>query len=314
MPGSPAEGCREPCLTAAIQDDPARRLGGIGYCALGYSLFSVQDVLVKLLVTTYAVPQVLFFRSLIIIAMALAIGGRSGLRAVAHSPNKRALAVRAGLMLVAWLCFYSAARDLGLAQLTTIYFAAPIVVVVLSVLILKEKVTPVRWVCVIAGFGGVVLAADPGGDLVLYPALSALFAACCWALSVILVRMISRTESTTNQMVVSNILFVLATLAMLPFVWVTPGAADLAMLAGLGLAGGLGQYFLYEGFRFAPASAVAPVEYTGLVWAFLYGYLVWADVPTLQVVAGALVIVASSLVLIWREHADSRRAPAMAAD
>ena len=125
---------------------------------------------------------------------------------------------------------------------------------------------------------------------------------------------INNGATDRRRMLLGTSLFVLATLAMLPFVWVTPGAADLCMLAGLGLAGGLGQYFLYEGFRFAPASAVAPVEYTGLVWAFLYGYLVWADVPTLQVVAGALVIVASSLVLIWREHADSRRSLAIAGD
>jgi S-adenosylmethionine uptake transporter len=298
----------------ALSDEPSRRLGGIGLCALGYSMFSIQDVLVKLLVETYAVPQVLFFRSLIIIVLALAIGGRPGMRAIVHSPNKLALGVRAALMLVAWLSYYSAARHLGLAQLTTIYFAAPIVVVVLSVLILKEKVTPVRWACVIAGFGGVVLAADPGGEVNAFYALSALFAACCWALSVILVRMISRTESTTNQMVVSNILFLLATLAMLPFVWGTPDPTSLAMLGALGLAGGLGQFFLYEGFRTAPASAVAPIEYTGLVWAFLYGYVIWADVPTPQVVVGALVIVASSLVLIWRESVAARRQRALAAD
>jgi S-adenosylmethionine uptake transporter len=299
-------------MIPAFSDDPARRLGGIGFCALGYSLFSIQDVLVKLLVTTYAVPQVLFFRSVIIVAIALAIGGRAGAHAIVHSRNKLALSLRAALMLVAWLSFYSAARHLGLAQLTTIYFAAPIIVVALSVVILKEKVTPVRWACVLAGFGGVVLAADPRGGLETNPALWALFAAACWALSAILVRLISRSESTTNQMVVSNVLFTLACLVMLPFVWVMPDGRGLAMLAGLGLVGGLGQYFLYEGFRTAPASAVAPIEYTGLVWAFLYGYVIWADVPTPQVVAGALIIVASSLVLIWRESLSVREQRALA--
>lgn len=301
-------------MTTALSDEPARRLGGIGFCALGYSLFSIQDVLVKLLVETYAVPQVLFFRSLIIIALALAIGGGSGVRSMVHSPNKLALSVRAALMLVAWLSFYSAARHLGLAQLATIYYAAPIIVVVLSVLILKEKVSPLRWACVITGFGGALLAADPRGQLDLAPAFWALFAAGCWALSVILVRLISRSETTTNQMVVSNLLFLVATACMLPFVWVTPDAKGIVMLVALGFAGGFGQFFLYEGFRTAPASAVAPIEYTGLVWAFFYGYMIWADVPTPQVVAGAVIIVASSLVLIWRERVAARQQQAIAAD
>ena len=301
-------------MTSALSDEPARRLGGIGFCALGYSLFSIQDVLVKLLVETYAVPQVLFFRSLIIIALALAIGGGSGIRALVHGPNKLSLSVRAALMLVAWLSFYSAARHLGLAQLATIYYAAPIIVVVLSVIILKEKVSPLRWACVITGFGGVLLAADPRGQLDLAPAFWALFAAGCWALSVILVRLISRSETTTNQMVVSNLFFLVATACMLPFVWVTPDARGILMLVALGFAGGFGQFFLYEGFRTAPASAVAPIEYTGLVWAFFYGYMIWADVPTPQVVAGALIIVASSLVLIWRERVAARQQQAIAAD
>lgn len=296
-------------VTPAESNRPARPLKGMGLSALGYGLFSIQDVLVKLLVEHYAVPQVLFVRSVVILAIALLIGGRSGLRDVVVSRNKLALAVRAALMLAAWLAFYSASRRLGLAQLTTLYFAAPIIVVVLSVLILKERVTLFRWLSVLAGFGGVVLAADPGGAPAIEPSISALFAAACWALSVILVRLISRSEKTSSQMIVSNLLFMLACLLVLPFVWIMPDWKSMAMLLALGVVGGLGQLFLYEGFRYCEASALAPIEYTGLVWAFLYGYLIWADVPTPQVIAGALIVLCSSLILVWRENAETRHRP-----
>jgi drug/metabolite transporter (DMT)-like permease len=93
---------------------------------------------------------------------------------------------------------------------------------------------------------------------------------------------------------------------MLIWSWKTPDLFSLALMIGIGIAGGLGQFVLYEGFRYAPASAVAPIEYTGLIWAFLYGYLIWADVPRVNVFAGAILIVCSSLSLIWSERRRAR--------
>ncbi len=120
-----------------------------------------------------------------------------------------------------------------------------------------------RWLAVVGGFAGVVLAARPAGGVGAMPALMAFCAACCWGLSVILARLINRSEPTTNQMIVSNALFALACAVALPFIWRTPDLFSLALMLGLGIAGGLGQFFLYEGFRFAPASAIAPIEYSG---------------------------------------------------
>ena len=294
-------GC-ETIPAVPVPDSSADRpLKGIGLTALGYALFSVQDATVKWLVETYAVPQILFTRSLVIIAIACVIGGRGNLVSMAQSRNKTALSVRALLILVAWLSYYSAARHLGLAQLTTIYYAAPIIVVALSALILKEQVVAQRWLAVVTGFAGVLLAANPTSTPDPMAAGMALFAACCWGLSVILVRMISRSETTSAQMLVSNALFAAACALTLPWLWKTPHAVDFALMLGLGIAGGLGQFFLYEGFRFAPASIVAPIEYTGLVWAFTYGYLIWSDVPHFNVLMGALLIVSGSLGLLLYE-------------
>ena len=277
-------------------------LVGIALAAAGYSMFSIQDATVKWLVTTYAVTQILFIRSVLIVALSAYIIRRNGHPSILKSPHRKSLVLRALLMLVAWLFYYSAARHLGLAELTTLYFCAPIMVVALSILVLKEKVGLVRWLSCIGGFGGVLLAANPAGTPSLVPAGMVLIAGFCWAWSTILVRLVSRSESTINQMMATSLSFVVACGVTLPFVWQWPDANGWILMIGLGCVSAIGQFLLYEGFRHAPASALAPIEYTGLIWAFLFGYLIWADVPTWHVISGALLIAGSSLLLIWWER------------
>lgn len=278
-----------------------RPLTGIALAAAGYCLFSIQDATVKWLVQSYEVPQILFLRSITIVLVALAIAWRQGQPPIWKSQNKWALTTRALLLLVAWLSFYNASRYLGLADLTTMYFGAPVMGVVLSILILKEKVSLGRWLAVIAGFIGVIVAADPSGRADFLPAAMVLFAAFCWAWGTVLIRLINRSESTANQMIATAGLFVVVCGAALPFIWKTPDATGWCLMLGLGILSGAAQYLLYEGYRYAPASAIAPVEYTGLVWAFIYGYILWQDVPKPHVFAGAVLIVVASLGLVWWE-------------
>lgn len=286
----------------------ARVLTGIALAAGGYALFSLQDASVKWLVTSYAVPQILFVRSTVVVLIALgAGGGRRAVADVGRSRNKIAMVFRAAMILGAWLLFYTAAARMGLAELTTLYFAAPVITVALSALVLKEKVGPARWYAVATGFAGVVMATGPLAGVSAGPALMALGAAACWGTSSVLVRWIGRTDSTLTQMLSSNALFALACLPALPWVWHALDEFSFTLMIGLGLTGGLGQYLLFEGFRFAPASALAPIEYSGLVWAFLYGYAIWADIPRWNTFAGAALILAGSFALIWFEGRRARR-------
>lgn len=291
--------------------DQAAPLTGIALACAGYSLFAIQDAAVKWMVATYAVPQILFMRSLVIVVLSVALVRRFRHPSILRSPHRASLFMRAMLMLVAWLCYYSAARHLGLAEMTTMYFSAPIIVVALSILILREKVGPMRWFASLAGFVGVVMAADPVKAPSLMPALLVLTAGFCWALSTIMLRLYGRTESTLNQMLATSLAFLAVCGASLPFVWEWPDLTGWVLMIGLGLVSAGGQYLLYESFRHADASTLAPMEYSGLVWAFLYGYLLWAEVPGWNVVAGALLIVLSSLTLIWWERriavAEQRR-------
>lgn len=290
----------------------ASPLVGIALASAGYSCFALQDALVKWLVADYEVPQILFMRSLVIVLVTGVLLRYRRHPSIFKSPYRNTVVLRAALMLVAWLLFYNAARHIGLAELTTLYFSAPIITIFLSIIVLKETVGVGRWIAGVGGFVGVLVAANPTHSPNLIPAAMCIVAGLCWAWSTILVRLVSRSESTLTQMYATSLLFGLACAVSFPWIWKTPDATGWMLMIVLGVVATIGQFLLYEGFRHAPASALAPVEYTGLIWAFVYGYAIWAEIPTPNVFVGALLIVGSSIVLVaWeRRLVMSARKPA----
>lgn len=283
-------------------DSRDRVLAGILLTGLSYFLFTVHDAGVKLLVATIPVWQVLFFRSLIILVGCLAFGGRAVYREAWHSPVFRPMFLRSFLILTAWLCYYTAARDLQLAELTTIYYAAPIFITVLSVFMLHEKVPLARWAAVAIGFAGVYVACDPAELGLSLPVMLVLAAACGWGLSIVLLRKLALKEKTIVQMILNNGFFLVTAGLPLLYLWVTPLLWQAGLLALAGTIAGFAQFTLFEGMKRAPASVIAPFEYTALVWAFLLGFLIWHDVPRSEVFVGATMIVGAGLLIIASEH------------
>jgi drug/metabolite transporter (DMT)-like permease len=281
---------------------------GIALAVAGYFLFSLQDAIVKWLVAGHTVWEILFVRSVTITGLCLAIGRGPLVRQVLVSTNKGPLLLRGAVILGAWLCYYRAARDLQLAELVTIYFAAPSMVTALSVLLLQEQVRWQRWAGTSLGFVGVVVACEPGGAVSTGPILLTLLAALLWAYSNILVRRISAFETTMMQMLFSNAAFVVACAVTLPWTWTQPNLMEVGLMIALGLAGAVGQYLLLESFRLAPASLIAPFEYTSLLSAFALSFLIWGDVPRLAVFLGAALIIGSGAVVIGAEWLNGRRA------
>lgn len=281
---------------------------GILLTSLAYFLFSLQDASVKWLVVALPVWQILFVRSVTISALCLVLGGRPLVRAARHSPVLKPLFLRNILLLAAWLCYYNAARDLGLAELTTLYYASPVVMTILSVPILGEKVPGYRWLAVVVGFVGVVVAcgiAAKGLTLSL-PVYLALQAAVFWAIASVLLRKTALHERTQVQMAISSGFFLLFTAFAMPFVWQPVSAFDLALMAGTGVFAGIGQFAMFEGMRRAPVSVLAPFEYTSLVWAFALGYLIWSDVPGPNVFIGAALIFSAGMIIIASERLGGR--------
>lgn len=283
------------------------QMTGILLASGAYVMFSAQDAAVKWLATDYPIALLLFMRSITIMLLVLAIGRGRLVMQVLQSRSKLPLLLRGAVILAAWFCYYTASRKLQLAEMVTIYFAAPMLITVLSVFLLHEQVGWQRWAGTSLGFVGVVVACAPGGVSFGWPVVLVLLAAVLWAYSNILVRQISRTETTIMQMLFSNSAFVIACGIALPWIWVTPSWSAIALMVALGLAGAGGQYLLFEGFRLAAASLVAPFEYSSLIWAFCLSYIVWGDVPRPGVFLGAGIIIASGLVVVFGEWLAGRK-------
>ncbi len=198
---------------------------------------------------------------------------------------------------------FSALAFLPLAEATTIGFVAPLFAVMLSALILKERVGRYRWSAVAIGFVGVLVVMRPaGGDLPPLGLTLALLSAFGVAAVTITIRQIGRTESTPTTVLWFSGMSMLVTGAMLPFFGQVHDAGTWGILAALGLFGGMGQLLLTSSLRFAPVSAVVPFDYTQLLWAVLLGWLLFGAEPPGTTWIGAAVIIGSGLFTLWREQ------------
>ena len=277
---------------------------GMALGALAYFMFALHDACIKFLVG-HGIPawEVLLFRSSIIVTFCAGFGGGPVLRRAIATPIKRILLLRATITQVAWLCYYSAARALPLAQLLTLYFAAPIITVLLAVPLLRERVPPARWASVGCGFAGVVVACDPGGVAFSWPTALVLTAATFWGYAVILMRKTAMAESNLLLMLYTNSVFLVATAIGCAAVrWQTPSLSQLALLLAVGGIGSLAQLALFEGMRHATASVLATVEYSALVWAFILGFVIWGDIPRTSVFVGAALILSAGALLVVTER------------
>jgi len=281
---------------------PQGQMLGITLALSAYSLLALQDATVKWLVNTVPVWQVLFVRSSILVIGCLAAGGRPLVRHATTTPTRSLLLTRGIVTLIAWLCYFNAARFLPLGELVTLYFTAPVIVTMLAPPLLGEQVGWLRWAAVGLGFTGALLAGSPAG-LTLSPAtLLVLTGALLWAYGVILTRKIARRESSLVQMFCNNCFFLTLTGIGCALTWLQPNVSELLLLLLVGILGGIGQLSLFESARHAPVSLTAPLEYTALVWAFLLGFLVWGDIPRPGVFAGAALIVTAGALLLLKER------------
>lgn len=275
---------------------------GIALAVLAYFVFAVHDAGIKWLVAEIPVWQILCCRSATILILCLALGRRELLERAAASPLKRPLAMRGLINLAAWLCYYSAARSLPLAQLLSLYFAAPVMITIMARQILHEQVTRARWISVAVGFTGVMFASDPFGVRASLPTLLVLVAAALWGYGIILMRQIARMEPTLLQMLAINSVFFLATGLVSAVDWHPVTTVQLILLIGVGVVGGLAQFLVFEAARIIPASVMATVEYSALPWAFLLGYLIWFDIPAVSVFIGAALIILAGALLVHAER------------
>ncbi|SDB04944.1 EamA domain-containing membrane protein RarD [Bauldia litoralis] len=282
---------------------------GIGLMVLGMFLFSVNDALGKWLVATYAVTQLLLVRSAAALAVITPVLGRRGIVELGRMPRPVLQAVRIFVATAETACFYFAVTVLPLADAFTYYLAGPIYVTVLAVIFLKEKVGWRRWAAVLVGFIGVVIALQPGAGAFGWYALIAFVGSLFYAVLMIMTRVLrgmSPTVMATSQMWGGLLFGVLAA----PVDWVPIASVkDGLLLALVGVVAVVAIVCVNRSLRLAPASAVVPYQYTLIVWAVVFGYFVFDNLPSVPTMVGALLIVGSGLFIFFREQKVAKVEP-----
>jgi drug/metabolite transporter (DMT)-like permease len=278
---------------------------GIGLMLLGMFMFSVNDVMGKWLVATYSVGQVLLLRSAAALAVLLPIMRRQKVRlALPPRPGLHALRIAFSTLEVA--AFYWAVTYLALADVMTYYLAGPIYVAAFAVFWLGERLDRPRILAIAVGFLGVVVALRPSAATLSLPALIALAGSVFYSLLLITTRVLRETDDAT--LVLGQILGALIFgIVAAPFHWVTPGPVDLAGLLLLGIVSMAAHVCVNRALKIAPASVVAPYQYTLIVWAIVLGYLAFGDVVGVWTLVGAAIICAAGLALLLLEREAAKR-------
>ena len=262
--------------------------------------FSLMDLIVKWS-DDYPVGQVLFFRGfcgiipiLFLIPKDRYFDFYKTTRPVLHF--KRCLAG-----LIALVSIFVALRNLPLATVVSISFAAPIFITIFSIFLLNEKVGLYRWMAVLVGFLGIIFITEPGfSALNVYYIYPIIF---CLGLSYVAIA-IRKLSSTEPAWLISFFFsFSIMLLSFLSFYqgWILPSLLDLFLLSMVGILGGLANLWLSQSYKYSEVSLVSPLKYLGLVFAIIFGYFIWNEIPTSKTLLGALLVIVSSIIIFRRE-------------
>ncbi len=291
---------------------PEEVRAGICYMLASVFVFAVINALVKWEAARYPLGEVVFFRSgfSLLPCLALLAGGGNPWRRLRTRRLKQNIGLGI-LQFVSMMLIFAAFGMMPLADAIAITFSTPLFLTLLSIPLLGERVGPHRWAAVLVGFAGVLLmiraGGGLGGGLASTGALLALANAALGALGAIALRRMTLTEPSLILVTYPALVTTVLSVALLPFGWTTPGWGDGLLLAGIGLGSGIGQFWATQAFRFAPAAVAAPFGYLTMIWSMGLGYLFWGDVPTAMLIAGAAVVAASGLYILYRETV--RRSP-----
>jgi drug/metabolite transporter (DMT)-like permease len=306
MPATPEETGVTAATTSEVPaPDVSRRQEhvplGILYMVGATIVFSASSACSKWLVATYPAGEVLFTRSLVsLIACALFILPTTGL-AVFRTSRLRHHVMRSFSQFVSQTCLVIAFSLMPLAGAVAINFSAPLFATLVSIGLLKEKVGWARWSALLIGFIGVLVVTNPGSGAFQVGALFALANAVLYGTVTAAVRGMTATESAPTLTLYQLLLITGFFALVAPFGFIMPTWNHWGLIVFNGVANAVGQYWWTKSLHLGPASAVAPFFYLSLVWAAAIGFLVWGDVPTVALLIGSAIVVASGLFLLWRE-------------
>jgi S-adenosylmethionine uptake transporter len=280
---------------------------GIALFLTGVFFFALNDALGKWLVADYSVGQLMLLRSVGAAVVLIPMIWHLKVDLFDFSQWQLQI-VRILCMAGDTFCFYYSTRSMPLADVMTFYMAAPLIITALSVPLLGERVEPFRWAAVIAGFVGVLIALQPSAAVFSSSSPIALFGAVMFGLAVTVTRRLRRTHwlplvvwQFAGAAVIGG--------ATLPFAWTTPGWFDTGLMFLVGVVAMACFICITRALTMAPAATLAPFHYSAMIWATLMGWLVWRDVPTLPIILGNVIIIASGLFVLYMDR-STRPVPA----
>jgi drug/metabolite transporter (DMT)-like permease len=279
------------------------------------ALFTIMSAMIKDIAESISFIEIMFFRSafaLPVIFVIVARGRQWGILRTRRFPSHL---LRAFTGTMAQGCSFFALTVLPLAEQTALTYTTPLFVTLLSIPLLGEKVGIHRWSAVILGFIGIMVialgqGAFQGGNwperAVMIGMAVAVSQGVWSALTTLLVRNLSATESSTTIVLWQSLLMTAFTAVALPFFWTTPNAWEWLILILVGLVGGVAQVMLTEAYASAQVSSLGPYSYTSILWSVGLGWLIWGDMPTIATILGAVLIVLSGLYILHRELVRGR--------
>ena len=259
---------------------------GILYMFLAVCTFSVMDLLVKWS-GEYPTGEVLFFRGFFGLLPTFFLIPKNKLKTFYKTNRPKEHLFRCLMGLIALVAIVIALRKLPLAVVVSLSFAAPLFITVLSIFLLSEKVGLFRWGAVLIGFIGVIVISEPGFDQMNIYYLLPLIFCIGMAFVTITIRKLSTSEPIWLISIFFTITISIAGLFTISMGWKMPDLKDFILLALIGVTGGSANLFLTQSYKLSEVSLVAPLKYLSLVFAVIFGYLIWNEVPTFKTLIGA---------------------------
>ena len=281
---------------------------GFLYMFLSVCTFSVMDLLVKWS-SDYPTGEVLFFRGFFGLLPTYFLIPKNKLKTFYTTERSKEHLFRCLMGLMALIAIVVALRELPLAVVVSLSYAAPLFITVLSIFLLSEKVGIFRWLAVIIGFVGVIIIAEPGFKGMNYLYFLPLIFCIGMAFVTITIRKLSTTEPIWLISIFFTITISIAGLITIPMGWKIPNFQDFILLALIGVTGGSANLFLTQSYKLSEVSLVAPLKYLALVFAIFFGYFIWNEIPTIKTLIGASLVVLSSLIIFRREIYHKQKIP-----
>lgn len=291
----------------ASSDAAAQSSRAIVFMVVGSAILSLNDGLVKLLSGSYPVGELLFVRSMMVLPWILLLAWLEGGLRTLRISNLGAQSLRGVCVIGSAFLFVTGLTYLPLAEAIAVAFSGPLFITAMAPLMLGERVGWRRWLAVLGGFAGVLVMIRPGSDAMQWAVLLPLTAALCGGMRDLITRRISQTESTVAVLLATVAAIALAGLTTAPLGWVAIRPGDLWIFALSGFLFPCAHYLIIDSFRNGEASLVAPFKYSSMVWAILFGFLFFGELPDEWTLVGSGIVILAGLYIMRREAILRRR-------